>query len=916
MKVNVEFEKCMQARIDSNVCINCGRCKICPTGAITEKQRELCKTSVVGKNATNQDNTTCNEVCPFKVHPQAFVNLVARDDVEKAFEIFTEKCPMPYTASRVCSCPCENACRMGIVSSKSIAINKIERYIVDNNNNHQLKYFKKFDKKIAIVGGGASGICCAYKLASLGYKVTIYEKENQIGGTLLYGVPDFKLDKKKTKAEISRIVDAGIEVVTNVEIGKDLTIKDLREQGYNAVVVAVGTSVGKMLDVENSEGDRVYDALSVLKSINLGKEINLGEKVIIIGAGAMGLDCARTLRAMDIQVTCVCAEDRKQLPSSLEEVKSALKEGVNIIASATPVRINRKNKNITSVDFLQVEKIEFDDEGNRNISTIEDADFSLDCDTVIYAVGQMPNTRILQKDCEFSILDDDRIEIKDNNQTTLDYLFACGDATRVYPSLAHSMASGIRTAECIDNYLLNKREIAKPNTLLEGEREVIYTQDLLNIKPQLVSKKFTLTPNGEHYIDTNKIFEKMGLIENVVYPNNKDKRIAVVGAGLQGLACANELATKGYSVTIFEATNKFGGNLRYLVNDDKFDKLTFTKRIKQMLDAGIEIKYNQELGKNLTVDQLIKSGYDMVCLAIGSNKCDIPDINGNDCQFVYDGITYLTLNNNQMEVPVGKKAVVVGSTSVAVDSAVTLARNGVETTLVCVEDKSHFIAGDKDFGYALNNEVRILTGVQLKKINYKFIHVNSVTLEKITKYAKDKSGKTKITVQSNGDLEVMCDTVVFADSIRQEATKLCEYNNLKCSNKGEIQADDKLLTSNKKVACVPNYDGDCVKAIQSGKLTAQAIDSCLNGKKAKLVETKQEAVQYDVQFKEYNQNKASGGVEEVDSEYSFEEIKLEAMRCMRCGYACIEQQKCVGCGICSKVCPVNAITMVGVKDEN
>lgn len=914
MKINMEFNKIAQAKIKSNLCVNCGKCSdFCATLAVETRLRKIYKSSINFRSATDCQGS-CNSSCPLGLNPQAFVNLIENDNLQTAYDIFREKCSLPYLCSSSCSAPCEENCRRASID-KAVQIRQIEKYIVENSTPKKVKYTAKLDKKIAVVGAGISGICCADELANMGYNVTIFEKESEIGGSTIFAMPNFKIDKQKLLQEMQAIIDGGITVKTGVEVGKDVTIADLRKQGFSAIVLAIGSSVGKTLKLENGASGQIYDAMTVLKSINQNNPVAMGQKAIVIGAGSTGLYTARLLKRLNIDVTCVCAEDRKQLPSPINEVKDALKEGVNIIANAAPVKVLRKNKAVTGIDFLQVESVTKDDSNNRQIVTIEDANFSLECDTIVFAIGQKPDTETFEKDNNIEVLSDGRIKVSENGQTNIPYIFACGDVIDDLDSVILSMASGKNVANAVDDYVFHRtmKSPVADKVVDNDESKAIFAEELLNIKPQISKREV-----GFSYLyDINKVLEKLNIVEPIVYPNDKGKKVAVVGGGLGGVACAYNLATKGYTVTIFEKTNRLGGSLIRQANYDRVDKVVLTNAINKIIDAGITVEYNANVGENVNISNMLKKDFDYVVLAIGKHNVEIPKVDGLDAQYVYDANTFLTKTNSSMQIPVGKKAVVFGSNYLAVDSAVSLARMGVETMLITPTDKAHFDASDNEFNHLTRNGVTVLCGAVLNKVSTKFVNITAVSVQKVQKIAKDKLGKTKTTLITGQDVEISCDTIIFADELKQDSLLLNINDDIKLKANGDIQLDDKLQTNNKKVFALPNCENDLSKIVSLAKICVDAVESAVLGKKSnKLYESKQEAVQYDVVYKEYSAVKRDNNAyQEEEVIFTKQEAKLEAMRCMKCEYAFAKESHCIGCKVCSKICPVNAITMVEVKDE-
>jgi len=399
----------------------------------------------------------CSLQCPLGTIPEGYVNMIAQGKFEKAYDLISELNPLPEICAMICHHPCETDCKRGLLIDEPIAIRGLKRFVVSNADPSPLKFDRKFDIKIAIIGAGPAGLVAAADLASKGYRVKIFEAGAEPGGMAKRAIPDFRINKDKLSAEMQRILDAGVEIEYGCNIGKNPSIKDLLMDNYAAALIAVGASTGFKLPIPGIEAEQVYDALSLMKHINAKKSIKVGKKAVIIGGGSVALDTARTLRRMGLETTCACLESGAEIPAPAWEIAEAIEEGVSIIEAVAPTRIVADWFTVKGVEFEKVAGIEKDEFGRLRPVTKQDSTFILDCDTVVFATGQKPNIQLLAEGGDLKVDTAGRIIFDAQTlSTNIKNVFVAGDVIEARGSVISAMASGRKAALSIDNLIMNR----------------------------------------------------------------------------------------------------------------------------------------------------------------------------------------------------------------------------------------------------------------------------------------------------------------------------------------------------------------------------------------------------------------------------------------------------------------------------
>jgi NADPH-dependent glutamate synthase beta subunit-like oxidoreductase len=505
-KVNgIEFTRprTSVAKIDSEMCVNCGVCRrACPTEAIYEYQRDICRLcpDCTPKPEMLPDESkkfatehACSIRCPLGTIPEGYVNMIAQVKFDSAYDLIKELNPLPVTCSMICHHPCEDDCKRGLLVDEPVAIRALKRFIMENAQPKPLKFDQRYDIKIAVIGAGPAGLTAAADLAAKGFKVKIFEAGSEPGGMMKKGIPDFRINKRKLDAEIATLLDAGVEIEYNCPVGKNPTVDDLLNDNYAAVLIAVGAGKGSVLPIPGVEAEQVYDALHLMKMINGKQSVEVGKKAVIIGGGSVALDTARSLRRMGLEATCVCLECGSDVPAPAWEIKEAKEEGIELIESASPVKVMADWFTVKGVEFRKVEKIDIDEYGRLKPVTVEGSEFAIDCDTVVFATGQKADVRVLAENGGLELDAVGRLAYdSDTLKTSKDKVFVAGDVIEARGSVIDAMASGRKAALAIDNMIMerelkNRAEIDEPR-LAPVDEKIYPAVRLEELDPQPVPK--------------------------------------------------------------------------------------------------------------------------------------------------------------------------------------------------------------------------------------------------------------------------------------------------------------------------------------------------------------------------------------------------------------------------------------------
>ena len=427
----------------------------------------------------NCKNQPCVSGCPVNVHIPEFIAKVKEGDFEGAYQIISETSTLPAVCGRVCpqETQCEQKCTLG-VKFEPVGIGRLERYVADWHNRQEAVKAEppvSNGHKEAIVGSGPSGLTCAGDLARKGYKVTIYEALHTAGGVLVYGIPEFRLPKAIVAREVQGLKDLGVDIETNVIIGKTLTIDELFEMGFEAVFIGSGAGLPSFMNIPGESLRGVYSANEYLTRSTLMKAfrddpttpIMKGGKVAVVGGGNVAMDAARTaLRLGAEKVYIVYRRSMDELPARKEEVEHAQEEGIEFHLLCNPVEVlgynnpvdarDPRNGSVTGIRAIRMELGEPDASGRRRPVPIEGSEFELDVDTVIIAIGTSPNPLIKDTTEGLEVNRRGGIVVDEAGLTSREAVYAGGDAVTGAATVISAMGAGKLAAASIDKQLSGK----------------------------------------------------------------------------------------------------------------------------------------------------------------------------------------------------------------------------------------------------------------------------------------------------------------------------------------------------------------------------------------------------------------------------------------------------------------------------
>lgn len=419
----------------------------------------------------------CVAHCPVNIHIPEFIAKIREGDFEAAYQIINQTSSLPAVCGRVCpqESQCESKCVRGI-KGESVGIGRLERFVADWHNEHCTEAPKAAPSnghKVAVIGSGPSGLTCAGDLAKKGYKVTIFEALHTAGGVLVYGIPEFRLPKAIVQKEVDNLAAMGVDVETNMIIGKTLTIEELQERGYEAVFIGSGAGLPRFMGIPGESYKGVYSANEFLTRSNLMKAyknnpdtpIMKGGKVAVVGGGNVAMDAARTaLRLGAETVYIVYRRSLEELPARKEEVEHAQEEGIQFHLLNNPVEIlgynnpddrrDPRNGFVTGMKCIKMELGEPDERGRRRPVPVEGSEFVLDVDTVIISIGTSPNPLIKQTTKGLDVNSHGGIIIEEETgETTRTNVYAGGDAVTGAATVISAMGAGKLAAKSIDEKL-------------------------------------------------------------------------------------------------------------------------------------------------------------------------------------------------------------------------------------------------------------------------------------------------------------------------------------------------------------------------------------------------------------------------------------------------------------------------------
>jgi len=432
-------------------CKFCGACvEVCPTGALLDRD--------IKRAEREAALVPCSNACPAGIDVPRYVRLTAEGKFAEAVAVVREKVPFPRVLGRVCFHPCEGVCRRGQLN-QPIAICALKRFIAEQDTSQWQTKTKKASptgKKVAIVGSGPAGLTAAYYLAKLGHSVTVFEALPEPGGMMRVGIPRYRLPQEVLDSEIEGIRSVGVELKTNIKVE---SLEGLKQQGFNAIFLAIGAHQGMKMGVPGEESPGVIECISFLKEVSQGKKAKLGDRVAVVGGGNAAIDAARTARRLGSkEVIIVYRRSRQEMPANPEEVEAALEEGIKILFLAAPTKIT-KDGNTLMMECLRMELGEPDASGRKRPVPIKGSEFNIACDTVIAAIGQVP---AIPSGFGLEPVGGGTLKVNPETLATgIDGVFAGGDVATGPASVIKAIAAGRKAASSIDKYLDGSGDISE-----------------------------------------------------------------------------------------------------------------------------------------------------------------------------------------------------------------------------------------------------------------------------------------------------------------------------------------------------------------------------------------------------------------------------------------------------------------------
>ncbi len=473
------------SQVDVEKCVACGQCvENCPVNALRLGQK-LCSKRPVTDNITttytprnnewtqkdwnpeyrinrqevvDTGTSPCKTNCPAHISVQGYIKLAAQGKYKEALELIKQENPFPAVCGRVCNRRCEDACTRGDIDDP-IAIDEIKKFIAEQDLNKKTRFIPKIrhdysDKKIAVVGAGPAGLSCAFYLAQDGYDITVFEKQERLGGMLTLGIPSFVLENGVVDAEIDVLRELGVKFMTGVEVGKDVTLDELRNQGYKAFYLAIGAQHGRSLGIEGEDAEGVVSGVEFLRRVNLSEDKLLSGKVVVIGGGNVAIDVARSaVRSGGAEISMYCLENRDEMPALPEEIELAEGENITINNGFGPKRILVENGKVKGVEFMRCTSV-FDENHRFAPKYCETETITVDADWVLLSIGQSIDWGGLLSNEKTVLNKNNTMQVDDwTYQTAQPDIFAGGDAVTGPMFAIDAIAAGKQAAISIHRFV-------------------------------------------------------------------------------------------------------------------------------------------------------------------------------------------------------------------------------------------------------------------------------------------------------------------------------------------------------------------------------------------------------------------------------------------------------------------------------
>lgn len=525
------------ARVSTEDCVACGKCvEYCPAGAVklgqklctkdgpvTYPKHELPDATSWGPEKWDEDyrdnnrincydtgTAPCKTACPAHIAVQGYLKKAAQGKYTEALALIKKDNPFPAICGHICNRRCEDACTRGTID-QAVAIDEVKKFIAEQDLKAETRYIPEiippttgrlFDEKIAIIGAGPAGLSCAYYLALKGYKPTVFEKNEKPGGMLVYGIPSFKLEKNIVDAEIDVIRELGVDIRCGVEIGKDITLDELRAQGYKAFYIAIGCQGGRKAGILGEDAEGVMTAVEFLKTVGQDETYPVEGRTVVVGGGNVAIDVARTSgRCGASEVSMYCLENREIMPASVEEIEEAEEEGVEIHCGWGPKEILTEDGKVTGIVFKKCTSV-FDENGRFAPVYDETETVTIPCERVFLSIGQSIQWG--------SLLEGSKVEFGRGNGPVADSLtyqtkepdiFVGGDVYTGPKFAIDAIAAGREGAISIHRYVQPRSSL----TIGRNRREFIEL-DKDNLKVEQYDNSSRQIPGTDKTIDRHRSF--------------------------------------------------------------------------------------------------------------------------------------------------------------------------------------------------------------------------------------------------------------------------------------------------------------------------------------------------------------------------------------------------------------------------
>ena len=506
------------ADIDPEKCVACGECTtVCANNAIQMGQKICSETPIEYPEADLPDDlewgperwnpnyrynrkfvadsgtSPCKSECPAHISVQGYIKLASQGKYMDALELIKRENPFPAVCGRICNRRCESACTRGDIDNP-VAIDDVKRFIADKELDKSTRFVPKklhnYEGRVAVIGGGPAGLSCAYFLAAMGHQVTVFEKNEKPGGMLVYGIPAFRLEKDVVDAEIDVLRELGVEFRCGIDVGKDLTLDDLRKEGFDGFYVAIGAQGGRMAGVEGEDAEGVITGVDFLRQVNHDNSMKLNGNAVVVGGGNVAVDVARAAaRVADGQVTMLCLESQEEMPADPLEVEEAESEGVKVMNGWGPAKILQENGKVTGIVFKKCLSV-FNEEGKFSPVFDENDTITIECSNVLLSIGQSIQWG--------NLLDGTKVEFNRNNtaqadsftyQTAQEDVFVGGDVYTGPKFAIDAIAAGKQGAISLHRY------VSEGQCLTAGrDRREFKMIDKDNVDFDAVKESFDNTP--------------------------------------------------------------------------------------------------------------------------------------------------------------------------------------------------------------------------------------------------------------------------------------------------------------------------------------------------------------------------------------------------------------------------------------